>query len=51
MEYCCNSCGMVTERVKYCYDPKYDELYLSCPNCGGEVVPYSEEVDEDEDEE
>lgn len=48
MEYCCNSCGMVTEQVNYYYDPKYDELYLSCPNCGGTVTEYSEDDYEDE---
>ncbi|MCM1299761.1 MAG: hypothetical protein NC203_02915 [Firmicutes bacterium] len=42
MLYWCESCHQEIERVKYCFDAPRNELYLSCPFCGGDCSEYDE---------
>lgn len=44
--YKCNSCHEILTRVKFQYDNVNDELYIICPNCGGECTDYEEEENE-----
>lgn len=52
MFYRCESCGEELNRVIFDYDGLRDDLYLNCPNCGGNCVECEEDnwIYEEEDE-
>lgn len=47
LTYRCESCQEEIGRVKYCFDPPRDELYLICPFCGGECREKEEPEEKD----